>query len=270
MITLKEKILEEYTIFIAGHKDNSNALNTNPFNIPTKFIDIVDKNNKIFLDLLNQLDGISYGNKNLAMPKWVGLDCGLLPSVFIGLAKPKDQTEDKILKKFSIPSGYKGLIPISEFCALQKLENKKNNTMVVHTLACIEQNKGLGFATEVVGFKIYNAHKIFSIAQYNNHAIKIHSKIANLNLITTTTPMHELSDQTFIYECNIPTNLEKLLVNGNIKPKKYDFLLNPNNKTMKNLIQKNISEKIAEYHIVYPGQIYQNHKLYITLIQKIL
>jgi len=272
-LTAKELIEKQYTVFIAGLASNAKDLNLKPFGIETTFIDVMNKENHVFLNLLNQLDGIAYGNKNLAMPKWVGLDCGLLPSAFIGLAKPAEKSDTKILEQFDLSADYTGLVPISEFCALPKLGNLE---MVAHTLACIEPGKGLGLATKVLGLKIYNAQEIFGIAQYNNSAVKLHTKISDLELVSTTAPLHELSEQTFVYKCAIPKNLDDILLKKHSAtklPKEYagyDFLLDPEDANMKTMMQDVISSEIFKFYVVQPGQIYTNDKLYIPIKKEYL
>ncbi len=242
------EIKDEYVLYIAGQPKNIEKMNAEPFGFTGKVIDPLNPKNAKFFELLNQLDGISYKDKGLAMPKWVSLDCGMLPSAFIGLAKPKAALDEKVLSKFELPEGYDGLVPVSEFCAIPSVSGE----WVAHTLACVDNGKNLGFATKILGLKVYGATSMEGICQYDNPAIKIHTMIADLYLKSAMTPAHSEPDKTFVYTCTI--DQESLASKLEEIPKGPSPLKDLSQECI-NEMQENISSGAKAYKIISPGII---------------
>lgn len=261
---LIEKIKDEYTLYFAGY-DMDVLEDKKPFGLETEFISVLDTNNSEFFELLNQLDGLSYGCKDLAMPKWVGLDCGLLPSVFVGLGKRVDKLPKELKEKFDMSGDYNGLVPLTEYCAIQKKSINDIDEWISHTLASIVQGEGLGLASKIIGLKAYGANEIVGIAQYDNPSLKIHSKISDLELISAKTPPHSDPDNTFIYKSKI--NKDSLLdtLIGNYTPKDYDFLLEAKSKEEISKFQNKFQNNDFKYKIVFPGHIIKDDKTFIPI-----
>ncbi|MBT5022511.1 hypothetical protein HOK51_00470 [Candidatus Woesearchaeota archaeon] len=251
-----EKIQNEYVIYVLTTQQNVAHLNMKPLGLEAKLIDATNLENKVFADLLNQLDGLAYGDKGLAMEKWVALDCGILPGAFIGLAKYANELNPELKEKFDLPQDYTGLIPLSEFCAIPTAQSGK---WMMHTLATIIQNKGVGTHTEALGFAICPATKMLVVAQYNNSsALKVHTKFGNLNLLAAITPSHTQTEMTFIYETPLPsqTELKKILeTNQPLTNPCPHFYLNAESLDEKNHIHEQIQTGLVNYQIVYPGLV---------------
>ncbi|MFH1174757.1 MAG: hypothetical protein V1725_06500 [archaeon] len=197
--------------YIAGNTANMAAYDLSPFGTPLHVIDVLDKKQQPFLNLLHQLDGIAYGDKHLAMPRWVMLDCGLLPSAFVGVAYPAEQLPSVVLEKFSLPHNYTGLVPISTFCALPTPHYAEKGSMVAHTLASVIP--GMGFPTKLLGLLTYKAKHITGITQYTNTAVRLHAKIAPLQLVNAQFLLHT-AEHTFIYQSIVDEQLLKERLHG--------------------------------------------------------
>jgi hypothetical protein len=267
IITMDE-VLSGYEIYFAGIS-NSNIPNK-VFSKPINFIDVKQTKSRFFLDLLTQLDGLSYGNKSLAMDKWVSLDCGLIPSGFIGLAKKIENTSEKVLSKLDLNSNYDGLIPHTEFCAIPKMEQ---NHFIGHTCASIEPGKKLGLLSKLLGIRMLGIENYTGVAQYTNNAVKTHSQISDLELISAITPSHSEKSMTFIYthpvsKCFDTEMYDTLPKIYETKPeiKTPDFYLNPHSIKEKISLQQKI-ETGNKFSIIYPGQIYDNDNLLIPIKQ---
>ncbi len=259
--TSVDDIKSEYIFYFLGNLSNLSNYKKKPFGKEIVLIDPYKKDNFAFIDLLNQMDGLSYGNKSLAMEKWVALDCGILPSGFIGLAKKRLETPNYLLKKFNFSKGYEGLVPITEYCAIPSADK---NTWIGHTCATLEKGAGLGLFSKLLGLEFFQIKKYLGVAQYHNTAVKTHAKISDLNLKTALTPAHSDPEMTFIYSQEIPHNLESVMNKKN--EVKYDFLLDSFDHSAKEELQKKI-ESGNNYAITFPGQIFIDNKLYIPLIQ---
>lgn len=260
-------LFKEYVIYFAGNPSNFPYICHNPFGLQLNLVDITTEENKFFFELLHQLDGLSYGNKSLAMDKWVTLDCGLLPSGFVGVAKYLSGCPDEILQKFdfSCQEGpYQGIVPISEYCAIPTIVPE---TWIGHTCATVDKGKKLGLFSKVLGLRIFGIKNYIGVAQYDNVAVKTHSTIADLLLKTAITAAHTLPEMTFIYEQAIKQEeLEDILKHGR-NPAPYSFLLDPNNLAQKKSLQ-NAIKKGAKLYITFPGQIYLENKLFIPILEK--
>jgi hypothetical protein len=257
-----EAIAENYIVYVAGPEKHKKCLELSPYGLKTVFIDMMDESNNDFFEILNQMDGLAYGDKSLAMPKWVSVDCALLPSVIIGLAKPYGAVDQKIIESFEIPDGYKGFVPLTEFSAIPKLEK---DTFVAHTLASIENGKHLGLMTKALGLKMLNAHNVYGIAQYSNPSLRIHSKIADMEIVDPKCSIHS-SGSTFIYRSGV--NQERLwnILHGKPEPAgEYDMLIDPSDPKDLGFL-KDSAKKSSPCRIINPGQIVSDGKMYIPIL----
>ena len=261
----KEKMIP----YVVSAKHNLDYLNTKPFGIETEIIDPFAQNAQGFLNLLNDLDGLSYGNKLLAMDKWVALDCGILPGAFVGFAVDASELDEGDKQKYGIED-YEGLVPVTEFCAIPSVEP---GTWVGHTLASFFKKKGYGTMTEALGMEVYGSEKMVGVAQYNNSSIKVHTKFGELELIAAMTYAHSVPDMSFTFSVKNP-GTEKLLqimkeplcTNENIEDA--DFLLDPNNLVEKMEMQENLEAGLAKYFIQSPGWIEKCGELYVPIKEK--
>jgi len=256
-----DTILENYEIYLGCNPENTEHFNVKPFGKQVKIVDVNKANNGVFFDLLNQLDGILYGDKSLAMDKWVSLDCGLVPSGFVGLAKYVDDCPKEILEQYDIPDDYKGLVPITEYCAIPCADG----SWLGHTCGTLVKGKKIGLFSKILGMLVFKIKNYKGVAQYYNNAVKTHSTISNLLMKTAITPAHSEPDMTFVYEHKIDQDEIKNVFGSKKQPKQYSFLLDPNDMKQKQEMQNNI-ENGVKYYITYPGQIYVKGKLYVPII----
>ncbi len=261
---LIETLNDEYVLYVLGSEKNIQNFCMNPFGINAYHINPLLMSSKTFVDLLIQLDGLSYGNKNLGMEKWVALDCGMLPSAFVGLAKKVPCLDNKLKEKFFIPENYKGLVPLTMYCAIPSAEE---GVWISHSLASIEQGKGLGLLTKVLGIKLYGAKSLRGIAQYNNNSVKIHTKISNLKLISALTFAHSIPEMTFVYEHEVDENKLINAISGVSNIQKPSFLLKTDDYETKLKMQEEIEANTADFFVISPGQIIKEEEIYVPILK---
>ncbi len=256
MNKLIEKIDEGYEVYIAAQEENLKQMELEPFGLKANIIDPFNPKNKGFFDMLNKLDGLAYGDKSLAMPKWVSHDCGIMPSGIIGLAKEASKTEKHVKEQLEAGEGYEGLIPISEFCAIPSM----NGAWIGHTLATIEKGKGLGIATKVIGLKVYGTKKMQGIVQYDNTAIKTHTKISSINIEQAIAPARTHPYKSLVYSCNIEQDKLEEILEEKYFQEHASSLLKVYDESMIGNNAKEMHDKIknegATYKIVYPGMYF--------------
>ena len=300
--TLREKlaaVLTNYQLYFAGNPANVNPqkmkeleqLLSDTSGVPTKF-KIISYDNwayQGFFALLNQLDGLSYGKKSLAMPKWVSLDCGMLPSGFVGFTAPACHCPWSLLEKFDLPQNYVqddcsmhdfAPVPVSEFCCIPTAQK---GTWIGHTLASISNGKNLGLLSKIIGLALFDVETYFGVAQWNNTSLMTHTKIADLEIVCATSPAHSQPEETFVYTHAVPNDGKELLAKFGMTPvvKKPDFYLNTaeihtNKKSfvkvpldasktktpflgILEIMQGQMADEL-KYNIIYPGMIFEWNK----------
>ena len=255
-------IVNKYVLYFAGTPQAYHSLTTqSPFGKELVFIDVFDYLKANFFDMLNQLDGISYGDKSLAMPKWVGLDCALLPSGFVGVGLPHNQCPDEFLQKFVLPPEYKGIVPLSEYCAIPTMQQ---GHWVGHTLASLVQGGGVGFFTKLLGFTVFPITHYTGVAQYTNPSLKVHTKFSPLTLKTAITPSHSEPLMTFVYEHAVDRDVLPQIFKNPAEQKEPKFYLDPEDKNMKIAFQCFIEQGFT-VKILPPGHVKEDNKLFIPL-----
>lgn len=198
---IRDRVLEGYVPYALTWGSLSEKINSSPLGFDLLEIDVSDPKNKYFFELYIAANGIAFGGKNLAMPKWVGLDCVALPTVSIGFAVPASYLKETIRKEYSIPDGFNGLVPVSMYTALPSIELPR--TFVNFSMCSTISGKGLATYSMALAVFAYDADIIRSVVQYDNIALKVHSKLGKLKLEVTSVPIHTLSENTFIYSVDV-------------------------------------------------------------------
>jgi hypothetical protein len=253
MLLKYEKLLTEYTPYIVTTKDNLEKFNQKPFGLELKFIDAAAIENTQFLDVLNKIDGLSYGDKGLPMEKWVAFDAGILPSGFVGFGKIAKHINNSLKSKLNI-SDEDFFVPLSEACAIP---NVKNGTWISHTLGSLDSNNGLGTLTKALAIEVYGAKEMMGVAQYDNKSLKVHSKFGDMEILSALSPAHSLPDMTFVYKLSIKEDtVKKALEKSSASEKSVpDFYLNPFDLAAKKAMHKDITTGNCNYFILWPGLV---------------
>jgi|GEM_PF-858449 len=177
--------------------------------------------------LLNLGNAMAYGG-DMGMPEWVMLDCGLLPTAFMGLCRRGVELSDeqraslderlaRLEREMSparrateeligVPMGPvrdEEWVPVAEFCALPTLTPGE---VMGYSLFSLEP--GLGVRAKAIGLSLHaslGAHSQLGVAQYSNlGALKSHLRFGPLELIDPLTPLHTRAGETFIYRLSLP------------------------------------------------------------------
>jgi hypothetical protein len=150
---------------------------------------------------LNRLNGLSYGAANLAMPLWVQLDCGVLPSAFVGFARPRADVDEPLRDQLD-PAAACALLPIAEALAIPSLVP---GTFVSYSLCSVE--RGLGFATKLLALAAYRCDRAIGVAQYDNSSLRIHARFGPMELLEARAAGHSKPDRTFVYALSLSPGL---------------------------------------------------------------
>ena len=206
-------LFSKYEIYIAAPSWNSRNFPKEVYGKSINFIAVDDLKNKDFVELLNMLDGMAYGEEGIPIDKWVSYDMAMLPSAIIGFCERSKTAQLKIKDAFSNykkndkpkidMDRYRGLIPISEYSAIPASDGK---TWISHTLAVLQalSENGLGMLTKTVGLGILKPKYIVGVAQYDNSSLRVHTKFGRLEILSALTPAHSIPEMTFTYRVKVP------------------------------------------------------------------
>ena len=276
-IQFNNLIEDDMCCFALSSRANHSFLPNTVFEKPLEMIDSDGPKNLRFAILLNVINGVVYGGI-MGMPAWVMVDCALLPSAFIGVQGPASLLSPEMRKKINsalenalndgmwiahqrallpdISGKLKDdeVIPLAEFCAVPTLDPQRIVGFSLYSLL-----PGLATIAKAVGLDVFRqrgATTQFGIAQYDNIALRTHTRFGSLQIREVRTPLHSKADQTFVYSLVIPTEDDlKKIANGESLQENQEptFWLNPEDYETLNEMDFNHRCGTYEYKIIAPG-----------------
>jgi len=136
----------------------------------------------------------------LGMPRWVMLDCCMLPSVIVGYEAPRDALPRELADGFD-PNGTCEWIGVSEYIALPSIAS---GTVVGVSLFSLVRGRRLGRRSKAFGLALMGATEQIGVAQWSNPAMRLHLSFGPLRLLSTPTPVHSRPNETFVYQLRVP------------------------------------------------------------------
>lgn len=224
-----------------------------------------------FLNLFNVINGIAFGDRGIPMPQWVMVDLILMPSAAVIAALPQAQfTETLETSAFDDDakrhlravfekvkqSDYNGPIPIGGYCAAP---SAAPGTWVGWSLWSVMTNVGLGRALKALALSVYQAKKLDGVTQYDNTALRVHTRFGRLQILVATVPFHT-SPGSFVYENDFtvpPAGSEP-------EP---TFLLDPFDYERQRAMQKAIEARECTYYVLKPGHLVQDGTSYVPILE---
>jgi hypothetical protein len=194
--TKNDSIIAKYPTYVVGTSENLGGIDLAPFGLETTWkIDPTRLQSATFLDLLQRLDGLTFGPEGMPMDKWVFYNCAELPGFIYGFATPASDLNEEERALFQVPEGYEGPVPISMYIAIPMLEE---GAWFGHNLASLNRVlparglSSLGTITKALALKAYGVEHFFGATQWDSRALYIHTKFGPLDLITAYTPAHSI------------------------------------------------------------------------------
>jgi hypothetical protein len=154
-----------------------------------------------FFKLLNDTNNIAFGGDNMGMPLWVLLDCGLLPCAVTGFMVPGDQAPAALCAALGIAPGEHPWVPVSEYCACPTLEP---GCVSGFSLQSQLPGQALGMRTKALAMLAYGAHAQIGVTQFDNPAIRVHSRLGPLQITSHRPAIHTHPQRSFIYRLELP------------------------------------------------------------------
>jgi len=193
-----DDLVARYGTYLVAPPDSLEHADRSPFGLDLEWpINPLATSSAVFLDLLQTLDGLTFGPEGMPMDKWVFYDCCELPGFIYGFATPAADLSADERALFRVPDGYAGPVPLSMYIAIPMTEP---GGWFGHNLASLNRvlpHRGLrhmGTLTKALALKCYRVERFVGATQWTSDALYIHTKFGPLDLLTTYTPAHSIHE----------------------------------------------------------------------------
>jgi hypothetical protein len=270
---------QEVEFFLASNETLREHLNETPYGHKLTWLDFTDTTDKgwstrEFLNYFNVINGIAFGDRGIPMPQWVMVDLILMPSAAVIASLPRSafaemverstfrfdtdvKTHLRRVQDQMAASGYTGPVPIGGYCAAP---SAAPGTWVGWSLWSLMPAVGLGQAAKALALSAYRARKLDGVTQYDNSALKVHTRFGPLRILVATVPFHT-SPGSFVYESDFTAPVAGP---GRAEP---SFLLDPFDYERQSAMQKAIEAGRSEYHLLPPGHLVADGRTYVPILE---
>ncbi len=264
--------------FLASNESLRCHLNEVPYGHELTWLDFTDISDKgwttgEFLDLFNVINGVAFGDRGIPMPQWVMVDLILMPSAAIIASLPQDafavmveqsaysfdsdvKTHLRAVLDKARQDGYRGPMPVGGYCAAP---SAAPGTWVGWSLWSLMPNVGLGQAVKALALSAYGVDKLDGVTQYDNSALKVHTRFGRLRIVVASVPFHT-SPGSFVYESDFTLPVRS----GVIEP---SFLLDPFDLDRQQAMQQAIAGGWAGYYVLPPGHIVRDGRPLVPVLE---
>jgi hypothetical protein len=118
---------------------------------------------------------------------------------------------------------------------------------------------GLGQTVKALAMSMYRVGKLNGVTQYDNSALKVHTRFGMLRIAVATVPFHT-SPGSFVYESDFTLPAQ-------ITEPEPSFLLDPFDYERQRSMQAAIAAGRAEYHVLPPGHVIADGMTYVPIIE---
>jgi hypothetical protein len=169
---------------------------------PLEYFFVDDADSAPFGKILNYTNQLAFGgDTNMGMPLWVLLDCGILSSAVIGFGVPFEDADDDLKQLLQVPEDYRGLLPVSEYCACPTLEP---GCVSGFSLQSQVTGQGIATRTKALAMLLYGASKQVGVTQFDNAAIRVHSRFGPMRITVHRPSLHTHASNSFVYKLSLP------------------------------------------------------------------
>jgi hypothetical protein len=174
------------------------------------FYDAFDESNRPFLEAMNRANCLAHDGtvvprsevNSLGMPRWVMLDCAILPAGMFGFEVPVDAIPPDVRTRLD-PSGQLDWIGISEYSAIPTLDPE---TLMGISLFSLVQGRHLGIRTKALALKTLSAKHMSGVTQFDNPGLRVHIEFGPLEILSSTVAVHARPDESFVYRLEVPSD----------------------------------------------------------------
>jgi hypothetical protein len=153
-------------------------------------------------------------------------------------------------------SGYNGPVPVGGYCAAP---SAAPGTWVGWSLWSLMPAVGLGQAAKALALSAYRAQRLDGVTQYDNSALKVHTRFGALKILVATVPFHT-SPGSFVYESDFTAAFGA----ARNEP---SFLLDPFDYQRQSAMQKALEAGESDFYVLAPGHLVDDGKTYVPILE---
>ena len=222
----------EPRLFAAGHRQALERMVWWPSD--AERLDALDPALAPFLLSFNRANCLAYdglptpgaNSAALGMPRWVFLDCCLLPSLVFGLSVPRDVVP-RSLADLLDPEGTCQALGVAEYIALPSLEP---GVFIGVSLFSMVEGRRWGARIKATALRALGAQTLIGITQVDRPALRLHLHFGALHVMAAPVPVHGLPDTTIVYRTDLDPSQIEALSQGEVRARSYpdpDFTFSP-------------------------------------------
>lgn len=155
----------------------------------------LDVENAPLIQLIQNLDQLSFGEQSMAMDKWVIFDCAAMPGAIVGFGMEKAElakSDKEYLTQLKVPENYNDIVPVSFYMAIPTMHS---DHWFGHNLSSMGASlatplPGLGKLTKILAIDLLKIRWMYGATQWGSDALFIHSTLAPMRLLSAFTPAH--------------------------------------------------------------------------------
>lgn len=162
-----------------------------------------------FAEAIYQLEWKAFGDKNMAIPRWVFYDCAAMPGFIAGFAGRTKSLPKEITEMLGVDESQEWC-PLSLFIIIPTMHKGE---WVAYDLSSInslipkeKRYHGLGFLTKAFALWYANVEQCSGMTQWGSPALKLHSNYGHIELLGSYAPLHTHA-QTMTYRCEVDSAL---------------------------------------------------------------
>ena len=199
MHLIADLVASGLTPYAFGRRANLELLHPSPFGADLHMVGADDPEHLAFHEFVNRLNGLAYGGKDMGMPAWVQIDCGILPSAFIGFALPAAELPERLKWDLDI-GGHDGLVPISEAISIPTAEPGR---WMSYSMSAVLSGRRIGYASKLLSLRAYGCRTTLGVAQFYNFALRLHTRFGALQIVEPHVPYHTCPENSFVYAMDL-------------------------------------------------------------------
>lgn len=185
--------------FAFGARANLEQLHPEPFGAKLRMLAADDPSWLNMHQLINRMNGVAYGSKDMGMPAWVQIDCGVLPSAFVGFGRDAGDLPERLQWQMGL-SGDEGFVPVAEAISIPTIHA---GLWTSFSMCTVLGGHGLGYASKLLSLRAYGARHTLGVAQYDNFSLRIHTRFGALEITEPLVRYHTCPDNTFVYRLDL-------------------------------------------------------------------
>lgn len=174
----------------------------------TRWVDPLKDENVAYCVALNRANSYAHDGTPepgteagaLGMPRWVLLDCCLLPTAMVGFEVPREAVPKEYAERLD-PSGTLDWIAVSEYVALPSVEPGRHVGISLFSLVSGAQ---LGLRSKALGLHAVGSSELIGVTQYQSPGVAVHLKFGPLAIVTESVGVHSRPGETFVYRLDVP------------------------------------------------------------------